>query len=230
MTSAPPSNKAPRRDPHTLFLLAGAFVAAASIAAIFKTLDGPLQLIVAAGVGASVDVLIKDSKHAGDWSHLAIVALSIALGFFATWTVILLHASGKTAASVQPHVQILSPAAGVAVGEKFSDVNGLASDLPQGDTIWLMSQTVGETRSYLMGEPCAIKPSGHWTCPPVYFGTSKPNYQRYNILVRLLDGKTQQHAIEEWGNVRGEGKNALSYPEPIGKSSGSIEVHRYGPP
>lgn len=131
--------------------------------------------------------------------------------------------------SASPHLQILWPPSGIAVGEKESGVRGVVSGLSQGDTIWLMSQTVGNTRAYLMGEPCAIAQSGHWSCPPVYFG-SAPNYQHYYIFVRILDGKAQQQAIEEWGNVRSEGKNALFYPMPIGQAAGRIEVHRIGSP
>lgn len=187
-------------------------------------LDGPLQIVMAAAAGMFASSLMRGSKHDGDWSHLVIVGLAISLAGFATWTVMLLGAGGKRSALAeqpkrigQPYVKIESPPShDIVVREKFSGVKGFASNLPQGETIWLMSQTVGDARSYLIGEPCAIAESGHWSCPPVYFGTSEPNYQHYYILVRALKGKTLQQVIEEWGNVRSEGKNALSFAKPIG--------------
>ncbi len=236
MVSAPSPDQTHRRVPRAVFLLGGAALAAVSIAAVFETLDGPVQIVVAVAVGAASNTLFRDNED-DELKHLTIVGLSIALGFFATWTVMLLRTNSHTSVSRQAHtqhappdVQILSPPVGIPVGEKFTGVRGTATDLPQGDVIWLMSQTVGESGAYLMGEPCAIAPTGQWSCPPVYFGTDEPNRQHYNILVRLLDGKTQQQAIEEWGNARSHQKNDLLYPTPIGKALGTIEVHRIGPP
>lgn len=186
----------------------------------------PVPFAAAAAVAAAFDRALRDGGHEIDPNHIAIVGLAAIAGGLAASTVIF---ASKSGGPTKLQLRVLSPPpSDIEVPEKFEGVSGTVSGLPAGDTIWVMVQTVGESRSYLMAEPCAVAPSGSWECPAVYFGGEKPNYQHYKILIQILNGKEQQQAIGAWSERYWAHENDLYYAEPLGKTAATVEVHRAG--
>jgi hypothetical protein len=226
------TDRSPEQTPSRFETAIYAVIASIAAAVVtFATLDSgywPLPLGVGAAVGVGIDRLRRHMGCQRDLNHITIVLLTgIAGCFVATTTILATRSAGRG----ELQLKVLSPpSTDISVPEKLEGVSGIVSSIPPGDVIWLMVKQVGDKRTYLMAEPCAVTSDKRWYCPPTYLGGSKPSYQHYKILVQILDGKTQQQVIREWGEMRQSGGNALSYTAPVGETVASIEVHRDGPP
>lgn len=224
MTSTPSSKQPSGRAVALIYAVATAAGVAAVTFATLYAVYWPIPFAVAAAVATGLDRALRASGRQIDGNHIAIVALSAAVGGLTTTTFVL---ASESRGANKPTVQLLSPPpTDITVPEKFEGVSGTVSGLAPGETIWLMSRTVGEDRAYLMSEPCTVSPSGHWGCPAIYFGTSAPNHQRYEILVQILNSQDQQRAVREWEETYTRHENALSYPGPLGETATKVEVHR----
>jgi hypothetical protein len=226
VTSTQPSKQPSGRVVTAIYAIATAAAVAIVTLATLHAVYWPIPIVVGAAVAAALDRALRAMGRQIDPNHIAIVGLAATVGAFATSTAVLASQSNGTA---KLHLKVLSPPpSNVEVPEKVDGVSGTVSGLPEGDTIWVMVRTVGESRSYLMAEPCAVATSGSWECPAVYFGGKKPNYQHYEMLIQILDGKEQQRAISDWSERYWAHENDLYYAGRLGKTAAMVEVHRAG--
>jgi hypothetical protein len=144
--------------------------------------------------------------------------------------VLLQTGTASTIAAQPTDVQILQPVPDQSVGEELDQIHGTVTNLPEGDILWPMVQTVGEHEYYLMPAPCSISAPGRWTCKTVYLGPDGSDQHQYRILIRVLDGQAQQKAINDWMTAVEAGRDSLAYSHLLGRAGPVVTVRRLGPP
>lgn len=220
--------------PAGIFVLLAAIAAALGTAGLLRGFGAAPEILLAASAGVFADQLLSHSAdEPPSWIRLSLICLAAGFAGFATWTVVLLRSDQVTASSgdgpAPAQVEILSPPAGAAVRATLMGTRGRVSGLRQGEVIWLMAQTVGDERYYLMANPCPVDSRGRWRCGPVYLGPDRVDHHRYRIWVRILDGEALNQAIERRATSAAEGQADMPCPSPFGRAGGSVVVQRFGP-
>lgn len=169
------------------------------------------------------------------WIDISVVLLAAACAGFCCWTILLLKARRTTSVhqtvkvAKTTRVEIKTPTPNQAVGQDLDGLHGTIVGLAPGDTVWLIVQTVGEHSYYPAQSPCAFKAPDKWSCQRVYVGPRGLDKHRYRILVRILDGHTQQMVIDAWAAALSARRELVSYDYPLGRPGTEVTVQRFGP-
>jgi len=155
-----------------------------------------------------------------------IVVLSTLLGLVGARAFFDSRSVNAASTALDRTVRLTWPSPGFTFGgDYFEGIRGTVTGLHQGDTLWLMVQTVGDDRPYLMSKPCSINNGGHFDCPPAYAGN--PGRTRaIRVMVRVFSSSTARQVIADWENARASNKESLSYGAPLGYAGAAVVVVR----
>jgi hypothetical protein len=209
---------------------------AAAIAAVgvLSGLAAAAPLAAAAAAGTFAYRVLAPRQQTLGWIEIIVVLLAAACAGFCCWTIVLLKAQRatsvrQTAKVAKTRVEITTPTRNQAVGQDLDGLHGTITGLAPGDAVWLTVQTVGEHTYYPAQSPCAFKAPDEWSCQRVYVGPRGLDKHRYRILVRILDGHTQQMVINGWAAALSAQRETVSYDDPLGRPGTEVTVHRFGP-
>jgi hypothetical protein len=210
----------------------GVAAAAAAVSAVavlrgFTRAAPPLAAVAAGTFAWRLLPAPPNTKPQG--ARAWVILLSAGCAAFGCWTIVLLRDKRtRIPVSGPTHVHISTPTKNQSVGQRLDRMHGTVRNLAPGDALWLMVQTIGESGYYPMSTPCAITAPGNWTCERVYVGPDGQDHHRYRILVRILDGRTQQRVINDWA-AQQTGRGTVSYDYPLGRPAARVIVQRFGP-
>ncbi len=212
-----------------------AVAATVATVGILNGLEAAAPLAAAAAAGTFAYRVFAPRQQTLGWIEISVVLLAAACAGFCCWTIVLLKARRATSAhqagnvGKATRVEIETPTRNQAVGQDLDGMRGTITGLAPGDTVWLMVQTVGEDSYYPAQSPCAFKAPDEWSCQRLYVGPRGFDRHRYRILVRVLDGHTQQTVINGWAAALGARRKTVSYDHPLGRPVKDVIVHRFGP-
>jgi hypothetical protein len=224
-----PGNQAApvQRAPRVIFLALSALAGAVAISATIQGLGIDFRIRAGVVSGAFAFGLLIRLSRSLDWSHVLIVVLSAACGLFAVWVLAPSDSPNAAATTAVEHVRLAAPPPGFTFsGDHFDRVRGTVRSLRQGSSLWLMVQTVGDDRPYLMSKPCAIDEAARFRCPPAYAGNPHFTQRHIRVMVRIFDSATVRQVIGDWENARAHGRTSLSYGGPLGHPGASVVVYR----